>query len=99
MRNLEVAEAAFREAVALDPQLVDGWAMIARIRAATGDAAGARRALEDGLAVEPRAAGSGGDAAGVGRVRGKGLGLLGRIGAGMRLESGWKVACHFFTRG
>ena len=52
-RNLEVAEAAFREAVALDPQLVDGWAMIARIRAATGDAAGARRAVADGLAVNP----------------------------------------------
>ena len=45
--QLAAAEAAFGEAVALDPQLVDGWAMIARIRAATGDqargAAGARR--------------------------------------------------------
>ena len=38
----QLAEAAFREAVELDPQLVDGWAMIARIRAATGDAAGRR---------------------------------------------------------
>ena len=52
-RNLEVAEAAFREAVALDPQLVDGWAMIARIHAAAGDAEGARRALDEGLAANP----------------------------------------------
>ena len=52
-RNLEVAVAAFREAVALDPQLVDGWAMIARIHAATGDAAGARRAVDEGLAANP----------------------------------------------
>ena len=53
MRNFAAAEAAFGEAVALDPQLVDGWAMIARIRAATGDQAGARQALADGLAVNP----------------------------------------------
>ena len=30
VRNLELAESAFREAVALDPQMVDGWVMIAR---------------------------------------------------------------------
>ena len=53
MRNFAAAEAAFGEAVALDPQLVDGWAMIARIRAATGNQAGARQALADGLAVNP----------------------------------------------
>ena len=53
LRNLELAEAAFREAVALDPQLVDGWVMIARIRAVAGDAAGARAALAEGLAVNP----------------------------------------------
>ncbi len=53
MRNLELAEGAFGEAVALDPQLVDGWAMIARIRSATGNAAGAREALAQGLAVNP----------------------------------------------
>ena len=54
-RNVEVADSAFREAVALDPQLVDAWAMIARIHAATGDLAGARRALGEGLAANPRA--------------------------------------------
>ncbi len=53
MRNLPAAEAAFGEAVTLDPQLVDGWVMIARIRAASGDRAGARQALADGLAVNP----------------------------------------------
>jgi Tfp pilus assembly protein PilF len=52
-RNLEVAEAAFREAVALDPQLVDGWVMVARIRAAVGDVAGARQALDEGLGANP----------------------------------------------
>jgi cytochrome c-type biogenesis protein CcmH/NrfG len=53
MRNLPAAEAAFRAAVGMDPQLVDGWAMIAQIRAATGDAAGAKQALADGLAANP----------------------------------------------
>ena len=53
VRNLELAESAFREAVALDPQMVDGWVMIARIQAVAGDAAGARQALADGLAVNP----------------------------------------------
>jgi hypothetical protein len=41
--------------VTLDPQLVDAWAMIARIHAATGDRAGARRALGEGLAANPGA--------------------------------------------
>jgi len=52
-RNLQVAEAAFREAVRQDPQLVDGWVMIVRIRAVAGDGAGARAALADALAVNP----------------------------------------------
>ena len=53
MRDLRLAESAFREAVSLDPQLVDGWVMIARIRAATGDVAAARAALDDALAANP----------------------------------------------
>jgi predicted CXXCH cytochrome family protein len=53
MRNLEAAEAAFREAVLLDPQQVGAWRMIARIRAAMGDRDGAVQALEDGLAANP----------------------------------------------
>jgi hypothetical protein len=52
-RNVPVADAAFREAVDLDPQLVDGWIMIARIHAATGDPAGARDALDAALAANP----------------------------------------------
>ncbi len=52
-RNFPLAEAAFREAVELDPQLVDGWIMIARIRDAFGDTAGARGVLDDALASNP----------------------------------------------
>ena len=52
-RSLDVADSAFGEAVALDPQLVHAWAMLARIRAATGDTAGARAALDAGLAANP----------------------------------------------
>ena len=54
-RNLQVAESAFREAVDLDPQMVEGWGMIARILAATGDAAGSRKALMQGLTANPGA--------------------------------------------
>jgi predicted CXXCH cytochrome family protein len=53
MRNLRVAESAFREAISLDPQLVDGWVMIARIQAASGDMEGAARALDEALALNP----------------------------------------------
>jgi len=53
LKNMDAAEQAFREAVALDPQLVQAWAMIARILAASGDMDGARAALEDGLRSNP----------------------------------------------
>jgi hypothetical protein len=53
MRNPRAAEAAFREAVRLDPQRVEAWQMIVRIRAAVGDRAGALKAAEDALAVNP----------------------------------------------
>jgi predicted CXXCH cytochrome family protein len=52
-RNFELARAAFGEAVAMDPQLVDGWTMVVRIAAATGDTAGARAALATALAANP----------------------------------------------
>jgi hypothetical protein len=52
-RNLHLAEAAFREAVTLDPQLIDAWSMIVRIRAAAGDGAGAWQALDEALAINP----------------------------------------------
>lgn len=53
LRNIQAAEAAFREAVRLDPQLVQAWIMIARIRAAIGDAEGVRRTLDDALRANP----------------------------------------------
>jgi Tfp pilus assembly protein PilF len=52
-RNLQLADAAFSEAVALDPQLVDAWSMIVQIRAAAGDGAGAWQALDQALAINP----------------------------------------------
>lgn len=54
MRNLQAAEAAFREAVRLDPQRVEAWTMIIRILAAVGNQAGARQASEDALLANPR---------------------------------------------
>ena len=42
-----------REAASLDPQLVDAWAMVVRIRAGTGDMAGARAALAEAMAKNP----------------------------------------------
>ena len=51
LRNLPVAERAFREAVLMDPQLVEAWAMIARLRAVRGSKTGAVEALREGLAA------------------------------------------------
>jgi tetratricopeptide (TPR) repeat protein len=51
LRNLPVAEHAFAEAVRMDPQRVDAWAMIARLRAARGNRTGAVEALREGLAA------------------------------------------------
>lgn len=53
LRNLQAAEQAFREAVRQDPQLVQGWRMITRIRAALGDKEGAREAINDALRSNP----------------------------------------------
>jgi predicted CXXCH cytochrome family protein len=52
-RNWSLAEAAFREAAALDPQLVDAWVMVVRIRAGLGDEPGARAALNEAIAANP----------------------------------------------
>jgi predicted CXXCH cytochrome family protein len=52
-RNFRAADRAFSEAVRMDPQRVDAWSMIARIRAAQGDVEGAANALRDGLAANP----------------------------------------------
>jgi len=53
MRNARAAEAAFREAVRLDPQRIDAWQMIVRIRMVVGDRDGALKAVEDALAASP----------------------------------------------
>jgi tetratricopeptide (TPR) repeat protein len=52
-RNLPVAERAFREAAEMDPQLVNAWIMISRLRSARGDVRGATKALLDGIAANP----------------------------------------------
>ncbi|MCC2111492.1 MAG: tetratricopeptide repeat protein, partial [Hyphomicrobiales bacterium] len=53
LRDFDAAEAAFREAVRLDPQLVAAWAMIVRLRAARGDRTGAIEALDQALLRNP----------------------------------------------
>jgi hypothetical protein len=52
-RDWTFAVRAFREAVSLDPQLVEAWVMIARIEAALGDAAAARRTIGAALKANP----------------------------------------------
>jgi Tfp pilus assembly protein PilF len=52
-RNFAAAESAFAEAVHMDPQLVEAWQMIARLRAAGGDLAGAAAAIDSGLDSNP----------------------------------------------
>lgn len=53
LRNFRAAEAAFLEAVRLDPQLAQAWSMIVRIREALGDLEGARAALSDAIEANP----------------------------------------------
>jgi predicted CXXCH cytochrome family protein len=55
-REFTMAESAFAEAVRMDPQLVDAWVMIARLRAAQSDGAGAEEALSNGLRFNPDSA-------------------------------------------
>jgi predicted CXXCH cytochrome family protein len=53
MRNFRAAEAAFGEVVRLDPNQVNAWLMLTRIRDALGDRIGAKEALQKGLASNP----------------------------------------------
>ena len=53
MRSAVAARAAFGEAVTLDPQLVDGWVMLARIAAATEGVGATLAILEEALARNP----------------------------------------------
>jgi tetratricopeptide (TPR) repeat protein len=52
-RKWEEAEAAFRTATEMDPQLAEGWMMQAQLREARGDLAGAEKALGNGIAAAP----------------------------------------------
>jgi len=56
-RNFQAAEAAFEQAVELDPQRAEAWAMIVRIRAGSGDVEGAAEALTRALKAVPEDAG------------------------------------------
>jgi predicted CXXCH cytochrome family protein len=53
MRSWGNAEAAFKLATDLDPQLADGWLILARLREALGDQAGAEKYLSVGLERSP----------------------------------------------
>jgi hypothetical protein len=53
LRNFPAAEQAFLETVRQDPQLVDAWVMLVRIRAAFEDSAGARAILKEAMASNP----------------------------------------------
>lgn len=53
MRNPAAAEAAFREAVHLDPQRTDAWVMLVRITAATKGRAAALDVVEEARRINP----------------------------------------------
>jgi len=53
LRALPQAEAAFREAVQLDPQRVEAWIMLVRLAAATRGTEAATTVIEQALAVLP----------------------------------------------
>ena len=53
-RNWDDAEAAFKQAVSLDPQLDYAWTMLARLRSALGDERTAEEYLEKGLQYQPQ---------------------------------------------
>lgn len=53
LRNIQAAEQAFQEAARQDPQLLDAWIMLIRIRAAVGDLQGARSVLKQAMASNP----------------------------------------------
>ncbi len=54
MRNWAMAEQAFAEAAAMDPQLDEAWGMVIRIQDALGRGAEARATLERALASNPQ---------------------------------------------
>jgi predicted CXXCH cytochrome family protein len=53
-RKWEDAEAAFRTAAEMDPQLTQAWLVLSQIREARGDAPGTEAALTSAIAASPR---------------------------------------------
>lgn len=53
LRNFDLALVAFGRAVELDPQLVDAWSLIVRLREALGDQSGADAALRAAMEANP----------------------------------------------
>lgn len=53
MKNLPAASQAFETAIVMDPQLVQAWRMLARIKAVEGDAAATKAIVEAGLRQNP----------------------------------------------
>jgi tetratricopeptide (TPR) repeat protein len=53
-RNWDDAEAAFRTATEMDPQLTQAWLVLSQIREARGDAAGTEAALAAATAAAPK---------------------------------------------
>lgn len=53
LRNLPAALAAFREAVRLDPQMVQAWRMIVTLELARGDRPAAKQAIDQALIQNP----------------------------------------------
>jgi len=56
MKDWPAAEAAFNQAVTMDPQLDSAWVMLARLRSALGDEPGAAQYLEKALGYQPHSA-------------------------------------------
>lgn len=54
LRNFPAALQAFKEAVELDPQLVQAWSMIVRLQVSSGDMAGAQFSLQRALKANPK---------------------------------------------
>lgn len=54
LRNFPAALHAFKEAVELDPQLVQAWSMIVRLQVSSGDMAGAQFSLQRALKANPK---------------------------------------------
>ena len=53
-RNFKAAEASFREAVAMDPQLVQAWSILARIQLAQSRSPAARKTLLQAIQKNPK---------------------------------------------